>query len=246
MPASGSRILVDASVRSAASARYQRMGASTKCGTAAHAGDIETWPGTARRSGQASWKPAAASVRVAGWRSNALSSTHKDTEGASRGGSQACVRDRCARPSRSRCSAPLPTGPDAPRARHGGTAAGKKPSPPREIPVAQSSGGPRGRPRARRPHPTNELLAGLRKWGSTTRCRWKRPPATLQSTEDQARARRQFRSPIVGPDRCLRRSTRPGFEAGGGAVWRPSLRDAPAAPGSASPPSTGRNQNSGF
>ena len=171
------------------------MGASTKCGTAAHAGDIETWPGTARRSGQASWKPAAASARVAGQCSNASSSTPKHTGGGCRAASRACARDHCAPRWRSRCSAPLPTGPYAPRARHGGTAAGKKPSPPREIPVAQSSGGPRGRPRARRPHPTNELLAGLRKWGSTTRCRWKRPPATLQSTEDQARARRQFRPP---------------------------------------------------
>ena len=38
-PASGSRILVDASVRSAASARYQRMGASERCGVAGQAGD---------------------------------------------------------------------------------------------------------------------------------------------------------------------------------------------------------------
>ena len=50
-PASGSRILVDASVGSAASARYQRMGAATKCGVAAHAGD----KGTISRHGQAVW-----------------------------------------------------------------------------------------------------------------------------------------------------------------------------------------------
>ena len=50
-PASGSRILVDASVRSAASSRYQRMGASEKCGVAGQAGDKEKMA----RYGQAVW-----------------------------------------------------------------------------------------------------------------------------------------------------------------------------------------------
>ena len=50
-PASGSRILVDASVRSAASSRCQRMGAADKCGVAALAGDKEK----TARYGQAVW-----------------------------------------------------------------------------------------------------------------------------------------------------------------------------------------------
>ena len=50
-PASGSRILVDVSVRSAASARYQRCGASQRGGVAAQQGDREK----EARYGQAVW-----------------------------------------------------------------------------------------------------------------------------------------------------------------------------------------------